>query len=885
MRSGVLEHMLDQVLCSDGTPAATDAVRIEQVPIAVPALATPLFKTFSAAYAQVQPDVAILPVSYEPDDVDDILLADVGAAKVFASAALEDFGALENAWVSPLFVAGVAVIYRLDNLSETLTLSPATLAGIYTRAITSWDDAAIAAENPGIAHLESTPIRLVSRSDSSQTTLVFTSVLHDVAGTTGVGPAKSFVVEGSYAVVESDSQVEAAVLFQDGALGYGAAIGDFSTAGSDVVVAADTIGHDGITRVELGTASLAACFDPSSADSQCWPFALTFDVSVPKQDVQDQCVQERSASLDFVSWLYDPDVAIAQPLESLGVVPISDLERDAFHAVIYDDCSSSNSSSTTKTRTSVIIIIVVCVIAALLAVAFLVVYQQRQQVKRQQGLILDLASSIEALKKHAFAMRSVVVDWSPNLNGAVVTAKVAVQRKGVGAVPVTRAVPAMWYWQEDPDRMKEHNALMTRPPHWVQYEGTVGAELECLYAQCQNNRIGTTKDVDLCDRISTTGTERKAFAEDSGYNYVIDVHKMTQTNKKTGWERNVLRVPAQADGVVAAAHQIDPIDDEVKGDEYFGEQEQPIIPADIDADEPFLELKAGSLVQTVKQRHDGWVYGSVIVEAEEAVQAPTTTNNAHLVEMTDVGPPKKFHVSKETGWFPMALTEEPGRDALARLADQVGQGSGSFLETPEYWSPVKDPLIAERFRLADGDEKHHIVEYFLSTLDRRKVKVKYVDRVQNEAMFKSYAVKRQTVLQREVVNHHEDSRYERTCWHGTNQDTIPKIIQQGFNRSFCGKNATAYGKGVYFARDAQYSAHRTYSVPNSQGHQFIFMARVTIGEYCRGRRDVLTPDVRDAASHQLYDSTVDNVTNPSLYVTYHDAQAYPEYLICFTQSS
>ena len=56
-----------------------------------------------------------------------------------------------------------------------------------------------------------------------------------------------------------------------------------------------------------------------------------------------------------------------------------------------------------------------------------------------------------------------------------------------------------------------------------------------------------------------------------------------------------------------------------------------------------------------------------------------------------------------------------------------------------------------------------------------------------------------------------------------------------------------------------------------------------VGEYCRGVRDALTPDVRDAATHAHYDSTVDNPQDPSIFVTYHDAQAYPEYLIKFKQ--
>jgi poly [ADP-ribose] polymerase 10/14/15 len=38
---------------------------------------------------------------------------------------------------------------------------------------------------------------------------------------------------------------------------------------------------------------------------------------------------------------------------------------------------------------------------------------------------------------------------------------------------------------------------------------------------------------------------------------------------------------------------------------------------------------------------------------------------------------------------------------------------------------------------------------------------------------------------------------EKRLFHGTEKATIPKIC-----RSFCGKDATAYGKGFYFAVDA-----------------------------------------------------------------------------------
>lgn len=174
-----------------------------------------------------------------------------------------------------------------------------------------------------------------------------------------------------------------------------------------------------------------------------------------------------------------------------------------------------------------------------------------------------------------------------------------------------------------------------------------------------------------------------------------------------------------------------------------------------------------------------------------------------------------------------------------------------------------------------------MAEAFLKTLNRSMISVVKIERVENMSLWQSFAVKRQTVLQRDG-DPSKAAQLERVwLFHGTSPDTVPKIVNQGFNRSFCGKNATRFGKGVYFARDAAYSSSKTYSAPDSSSVQYMFLCRVVVGEFCQGRNEAPAPDVR--TGHQLYDATVDNMSSPSIFVTYHDAQAYPEYLVHFKQ--
>ena len=191
----------------------------------------------------------------------------------------------------------------------------------------------------------------------------------------------------------------------------------------------------------------------------------------------------------------------------------------------------------------------------------------------------------------------------------------------------------------------------------------------------------------------------------------------------------------------------------------------------------------------------------------------------------------------------MISAQVPTVEQLGELQKLLG-GSGG-LDPPDTWESVEDPLKAQYFELPDGPEKTKVVESFLSTLDRSKFTIVSVERVQNVTAWQSFAVKRQSVYIREPDETKQSARFERVLWHASNEEVIPKIVQQGFNRSFCGKNATFYGKGVYFARDASYSANKTYAVPNARGIQHMFMVRVVVGDFCKGVKDALTPDVRE----------------------------------------
>jgi phosphate transport system substrate-binding protein len=118
----------------------------------------------------------------------------------------------------PTYVSPIAVVYNLDGVDD-LNLSPDTIAGIFAGKISTWDDAAIKADNPD-AKLPSTKITPVHRSDDSGTTQNFTDYLNKAASTVWTDEAaQTWPVKGGEAA-EGTSGVVSAVTGGNGTIGY-----------------------------------------------------------------------------------------------------------------------------------------------------------------------------------------------------------------------------------------------------------------------------------------------------------------------------------------------------------------------------------------------------------------------------------------------------------------------------------------------------------------------------------------------------------------------------------------------------------------------------------------------------------------------------------------
>ena len=140
--------------------------------------------TWTAAFQGANPDVT---VEYDPAGSGagrDTFLAG-GAAFAGSDRAYNDeevgageFGSCvaESGIVEiPAYISPIAVIFNLEGV-DALNLDAATIAGIFSGTIASWNDPAIAEQNPD-ATLPDQPITAVHRADDSGTTENFTAYL------------------------------------------------------------------------------------------------------------------------------------------------------------------------------------------------------------------------------------------------------------------------------------------------------------------------------------------------------------------------------------------------------------------------------------------------------------------------------------------------------------------------------------------------------------------------------------------------------------------------------------------------------------------------------------------------------------------------------------
>jgi phosphate transport system substrate-binding protein len=120
----------------------------------------------------------------------------------------------------PTVMGAVVPAYNVPGVTGELKFTPDALAGIFLGKITTWNDPAIAKENPGVK-LPSDPIIVLHRSDGSGTTYIFTDYLSKVSSDWASGVGKNTSVKWPVGLGGKGNEGVAGMIRQmKGGIGY-----------------------------------------------------------------------------------------------------------------------------------------------------------------------------------------------------------------------------------------------------------------------------------------------------------------------------------------------------------------------------------------------------------------------------------------------------------------------------------------------------------------------------------------------------------------------------------------------------------------------------------------------------------------------------------------
>ncbi|XP_039218435.1 protein mono-ADP-ribosyltransferase PARP12-like isoform X2 [Crotalus tigris] len=211
-------------------------------------------------------------------------------------------------------------------------------------------------------------------------------------------------------------------------------------------------------------------------------------------------------------------------------------------------------------------------------------------------------------------------------------------------------------------------------------------------------------------------------------------------------------------------------------------------------------------------------------------------------------------------------------EEVEKKKSRTKQSKESATHIPPHWDQSALPELGYKLinLLLSSSEYIKVQTNFQRTLP--KATILTIKRIQNVSLWEVYQWQKE---QMKKANGGKDVD-ERSLFHGTSKNHVDAICQQNFDWRICGVHGTAYGKGSYFARDAAYSDN--YSGVNSS-IKIMFLAKVLVGDFTNGCSSYLRPPAKNNQSNLFYNSCVNSLLNPSIFVIFEKHQIYPEYLI------
>ncbi|CAG2215559.1 PARP7S [Mytilus edulis] len=179
------------------------------------------------------------------------------------------------------------------------------------------------------------------------------------------------------------------------------------------------------------------------------------------------------------------------------------------------------------------------------------------------------------------------------------------------------------------------------------------------------------------------------------------------------------------------------------------------------------------------------------------------------------------------------------------------------------------------------EEYREVFNSLQESMSTPRFEFSIIYRIQNRKLWSEFETKKKLMLADVEQDGRSRDIGERHLFHGTDSlETCYGICTNNFDFRTSGRNATMYGQGSYFAVHAEYS-HSYTKANTSSDNRIMFRSKVLVGQFTKGDPSLRRPPEIPGKFHKLYDSCVDDVHNPQIFVVFDRNQCYPEYLIMY----
>lgn len=201
---------------------------------------------------------------------------------------------------------------------------------------------------------------------------------------------------------------------------------------------------------------------------------------------------------------------------------------------------------------------------------------------------------------------------------------------------------------------------------------------------------------------------------------------------------------------------------------------------------------------------------------------------------------------------------------------------------PSNWEiPEDETEISSHYKITMVDETSKEYKTVSDQFNAPAIKavIIKIERIENGNLWEYYNWKKMKMTKESG----QDIK-ELNLFHGTEMDSVGAICKQGFDVRLSGIGVGCkYGKGIYFAKDA--ASADSYIIPVKEEYKII-LAKILVGEFVVGNSAYVRPPPMNLYEKggKLYDSCVDSIKEPKLFVIFANDQTYPAYIITYKKS-